>query len=390
MTDISDESNIGYEEEVEEEIMEDDLDINNDSCDGEDKKKNSGFLKQFASKQPFYKMSLPISYSEPRSFLEKLSDQGSFLDILLKVKNIENEDDRFLEILKFYLSGWIQQKIAKSPFNPVIGETYQCKWVHKDGSTTEYIAEQISHHPPSSSFCMHNQQNGVIFHSHLSPTSKFWGNSLENSMEGKLVYEIPSLQEEYIVEAPKIVVKGVLVGSLSTETIGSTNLTCKKTGYSAEIEFKGKGLFKSKHSLLVKVKHPSSKKALYTLEGKFDGTVSITSTKTGKTTAFFDINSDPVQSITSPLHELEENNSRVVWKHVIENLLNNNEDEASKQKTIVEENQRNLAKTREGKPWIPKNFIKVDNDDNEDSANQNVVYYYSKLIEIRKEIMKNN
>ncbi|KAN0012645.1 hypothetical protein ACTFIU_007956 [Dictyostelium citrinum] len=384
MTDISDESNIGYEEEGEEEIIEDDLDINND-CDGEDKKKNSGFLKQFASKQPFYKMSLPISYSEPRSFLEKLTDQGSYLDIFLKVKNIENEEDRFLEILKFYLSGWIQQKIAKSPFNPIIGETYQCKWVHTDGSTTEYIAEQISHHPPSSGFCMYNQQNGVIFHSYLSPTSKFWGNSLENSMEGKLVYEIPSLEEEYIVEAPKIVVKGVLVGSLSTETIGSTNLICKKTGYSAEIEFKGKGLFKSKHSLLVKVKHPSSKKALYTLEGKFDGTVSITSTKTGKTTTFFDINNETIQPTNLPSHELEENNSRVVWKHVIESLLNNNEDEASKQKTIVEENQRALAKTREGKPWIPKNFIKVDNDDD-----QNNVYYYTKLIEIRKEIKKNN
>ncbi|KAN0048018.1 hypothetical protein ACTA71_002409 [Dictyostelium dimigraforme] len=385
MADVSDESNMGYEEEVEEEIIEDDLDINND-CDGEDKKKNSSFLKQFASKQPFYKMSLPISYSEPRSFLEKLTDQGSYLDIFLKVKNIGNEEDRFLEILKFYLSGWIQQKIAKSPFNPVIGETYQCKWVHKDGSTTEYIAEQISHHPPSSSFCMYNQQNGVIFHSYLSPTSKFWGNSLENSMEGKLVYEIPSLEEEYIVEAPKIVVKGVLVGSLSTETIGSTNLICKKTGYTAEIEFKGKGLFKNKHSLLVKVKHPSSKKALYTLEGKFDGTVSITSTKSGKTTTFFDINSETIQPTTLPVQELEDNNSRVVWKHVIENLLNNNEDEASKQKTLVEENQRTLAKTREGKPWIPKNFIKADENDEQN----NVYYYYTKIIEIRKEIKKNN
>ncbi|KAK5580835.1 hypothetical protein RB653_000859 [Dictyostelium firmibasis] len=386
MTDISDESNICYEEEVEEEIIEDDLDINNDCQDSDDKKKNSSFLKQFTSKQPFYKMSLPISYSEPRSFLEKLTDQGSYLDIFLKVKNIESEEERFLEILKFYLSGWIQQKIAKSPFNPVIGETYECKWVHKDGSTTEYIAEQISHHPPSSGFCMHNQQNGVIFHSYLSPTSKFWANSLENSMEGKLVYEIPSLDEEYIVEAPKIIVKGVLVGSLSTETVGSTNLICKKTGYSAEIDFKGKGLFKSKYSLLVKVKHQSSKKALYTLEGKFDGSVSITSTKTGKTTPFFDINSETTQPITLPSQELEENNSRVVWKHVIENLLNNNEDEASKQKTLVEENQRTLAKTREGKPWIPKNFTKCDNENDED---QNV-YYYTKLIDIRKEIKKNN
>ncbi|EGC36929.1 hypothetical protein DICPUDRAFT_150556 [Dictyostelium purpureum] len=384
MTDISDDSKYqeGLEEEVLEDEIDDDLDINgSEESPKIEGQKKTGFIKQFvSSKQPFYKMSLPISYNEPRSLLEKFTDMGLFLDIFLKTPTVESEEQRFLEILKFYLSGWIQQKETKNPFNPIIGEVHTCKWEHAD-SCTEYIAEQISHHPPSSAFCFYNTEKGVILHSYLSPTSKFWGNSFESSMEGKIVFEIPSLDEEYIVEAPKIVVKGVVVGSLQTETIGSTNLVCKKTGYSAEIEFKGKGLFKNKTSMVAKVKHTSNKKSLYSLEGRWDGTVSITSTKSNDTTLFLDINSEGQKPILPTEDQQEDNYSRKVWKHVISKMLANNEDEAQNQKAMVEETQRNLAKSREAKQekWVPVNF----------SKNSQDTFTFNKLSEARKEIISN-
>ncbi|KAF2074805.1 hypothetical protein CYY_003908 [Polysphondylium violaceum] len=385
--DVSDDST-KYQDEYDEEVLEDgieDLDIQDDGDDANGDKKqpkannqSSSLVKQFvSSKQPFYKMSLPIKFSEPRSLLEKFTDMGLFLDIFLNASKIESEENRFLEVLKFYISGWIQQREAKNPFNPVIGEVHTCKWVHKDGSTTQYIAEQISHHPPSSAFCFHNKDQGVVFHSYLSPSSKFSGNSFESSMDGKLVYEFPNLDEEYIAEAPKIVVRGVVVGSLSTEVTGSTTLNCKKTGYYAEIEFKGKGLFKNKNSLIAKVRHPSSKKSLYTLEGKWDGTVIILNSKSNSSTLFLDIKNDGLEPILPDEDEQQDNFSRKVWKNVISNINKGNSDEAQNHKHNVEENQRALAKAREGKQWVPVHFNKSEN-----------TFHHEKLSEIRKS-MKN-
>eukprot|EP01132_Coremiostelium_polycephalum_P001540 gene1540-1937_t len=328
-----------------------------------------------SSKQPIYRMSLPICFSEPRSLLERFTDMGNFLDIFLQVSTIESEEQRFLEILKFYLSSWLQhKKDARNPFNPIIGEIHTCKWDHKDGSTTEYIAEQISHHPPSSAFCFYNKSKGVLLHSYLVPTSKFWGNSFESCMDGKLIFEVPKFEEEYIVDFPKFTVKGIVVGSLQTEVTGSTNLSCKKSGYFAEIEFKGRGMFKNKNSLLVKVRHPSSKKSLYTLEGKWDGTVNIINSKTNANTLFFDSNTPICQPILPPEDVQEENFSRRVWKHVIENINLDNEEEAQTQKHKVEEDQRVLAKSREGKPWSPTHFVKSD-----------TTFMYSKLADIRND-----
>jgi len=383
--DVSDDST-KYQDEYEEEVLEDgieDLDIQDDDANGDRKPKannqSSSIVKQFvSSKQPFYKMSLPIQFSEPRSLLEKFTDMGLFLDIFLNASKIESEENRFLEVLKFYISGWIQQKEAKNPFNPIIGEVHTCKFIHQDGTHTEYIAEQISHHPPSSAFCFYNKEKGALFHSYLSPTSKFWGNSFESSMEGKLVYEFPHLDEEYIAEAPKIVVKGVVVGSLSTEVTGSTTLNCKKTGYYAEIEFKGKGLFKNKNSLIAKVRHPSSKKSLYTLEGKWDGTVTLLNSKSNTSTLFLDIKSNSLEPTLPPEEEQQDNYSRKVWKNVILNINKGNQDEAQSHKHNVEENQRTLAKAREGKQWVPVHFNKNDN-----------TFHHEKLSEFKKSMKKN-
>lgn len=64
------------------------------------------------------------------------------------------EDDAFTRmkcVVKWYLSGLYKKpKGLKKPYNPILGETFRCCWVHPTGSKTFYIAEQVSHHPPVS------------------------------------------------------------------------------------------------------------------------------------------------------------------------------------------------------------------------------------------------
>lgn len=58
------------------------------------------------------------------------------------------EDDplqRMKMIVKFYLSGFYKKpKGLKKPYNPILGETFRCKWEHPDNSTSYYVAEQVS------------------------------------------------------------------------------------------------------------------------------------------------------------------------------------------------------------------------------------------------------
>ena len=51
--------------------------------------------------------------------------------------------------------------------------------------TTYYVAEQVSHHPPISSFYFVNRKRNWTMNVSLRPKSKFLGNSAASIMEGE-------------------------------------------------------------------------------------------------------------------------------------------------------------------------------------------------------------
>jgi Oxysterol-binding protein len=71
-------------------------------------------------------------------------------------------------------------KELRNPFNPILGETFKCHYEHTD-STTHYIAEQISHHPPSTAFCVINESKGMYLNAYIRPSFRFKGNSLDTT-----------------------------------------------------------------------------------------------------------------------------------------------------------------------------------------------------------------
>jgi hypothetical protein len=64
-------------------------------------------------------------------------------------------------LTKFHLSG-----AQLKPFNPILGETFQCKILDSN-----FYTEQISHHPPVMSFYVNSQ----IIYRGLGKTTKFTG-----------------------------------------------------------------------------------------------------------------------------------------------------------------------------------------------------------------------
>ena len=121
---------------------------------------------------------------------------------LLPLPKIDNPVQRFVSVVKFYLSGWhIKPPYAvhiptfsvfakhghrgvKKPLNPILGETFTGYWDYPDGTRGYYIAEQTSHHPPKSSYFFMAPDHDIRVDGTLKPRSKFLGNSAASMMEG--------------------------------------------------------------------------------------------------------------------------------------------------------------------------------------------------------------
>jgi hypothetical protein len=91
------------------------------------------------------------------------------------------EDDPFTRmktVVQWYLSGFYKKpKGLKKPYNPILGEVFRCCWKHPNGSTTFYIAEQVSHHPPISALYVTNRKDGFTLSATILAKSKFYGRS---------------------------------------------------------------------------------------------------------------------------------------------------------------------------------------------------------------------
>lgn len=149
---------------------------------------------------------------------------------------------RFLDIVKYYLSGWhIRPKGAKKPYNPVLGEIFRCKWMCSDETESFYISEQVSHHPPTSAYFYSNPENGIVAVGNFSPKPKFLGNSIVSVMNGETrMYFLKHPGEEYIFTYPNIYARGLLFGTTFLEIGDDSKVECESSDLVAEINFKVK------------------------------------------------------------------------------------------------------------------------------------------------------
>ena len=326
-------------------------------------------LKQIKPGMDLSKVVLPTFILEPRSFLDKLSDYYYHADLLTKAALEKNAFKRIKIIVKWYLSGFYKKpKGLKKPYNPIIGEIFRCKWEHNDGSSTFYIAEQVSHHPPISAIAVINRKAGFTVHGSILAKSKFYGNSLSAILDGYLTITLLDLGEEYVVTLPYAHCKGILYGKMTMEFGGKVKIKCKKTGYAAEMEFKLKGMFGgvlneiSGRILL-------GKRVLGMLSGTWDQSVHLTDLNKGTVEEFWSVNKETKASrlqrfIVDPSLQ-REFESACLWKHVAAAIKNRDQVVATEQKTILEDHQRQEAKLRKeaGEVWVPKFFeYNVDKD----------------------------
>uniref|UniRef100_A0A7N6AB35 Oxysterol-binding protein n=1 Tax=Anabas testudineus TaxID=64144 RepID=A0A7N6AB35_ANATE len=314
-------------------------------------------LKQVRPGMDLSKVVLPTFILEPRSFLDKLSDYYYHLH-----EAGVHSTAYATPYTKSHLC--LNPQGLKKPYNPILGETYRCMWLHqKTNSKTFYIAEQVSHHPPVSAFYVSNRKDGFCLSGSILAKSKFYGNSLSAILDGEARLTFLNRGEDYVMNMPYAHCKGILYGTMTLELGGQITIACEKTGYSAQLEFKLKPFLGSSDSVnQISGKIKLGKEVLATLEGHWDSEIFINDKKTGTVDTFWNPTPDLRQSrlirFTVPPEEQGEFESERLWQHVTRAINNKDQTEATNEKFILEEAQRKVTRERKAKceEWLPALF----------------------------------
>ncbi|CAD6504046.1 BgTH12-05783 [Blumeria graminis f. sp. triticale] len=309
---------------------------------------------------------LPTFILEPRSMLERITNFMAHPEFLLPVPQIEDPVQRFVSVVKFYLSGWhIKPPGVKKPLNPILGETFTCYWQFPDNTKGYYISEQTSHHPPKSSYFYMAPEHHIRIDGCLKPRSKFLGNSVASMMEGIAILRFLNRGdngkgERYIVTQPNMYARGILFGKMKYELGDHSYVRCPELGISADIEFKTKGYFSGAYNMIGgTIKNDISGEILYEITGLWSGEMTIKDTKTGKKEVLFDAtrarHSPP---LVRSLEEQCERESQKLWHKTVQAVKECNHEVATDEKTKVEDMQRDEAAKRveNGEVWSPRLF----------------------------------
>lgn len=333
-------------------------------------------ISQFKPGMDLARFQAPVFLLKPTSFLESTSEYVCPLPFFVKISQEPSAEKRILAVAKWALcnSSSTPQKgfNRMKPYNPILGEQFYCKWDHED-SSSYFSAEQVSHHPPITALFMENRKYNWIYTSTTTPKSTFWGNKAEMHIAGEHVLNLLNLQEKYIVSWPSVVARGILLGTSCLELNGSARVVCEKTGFEAKIDFK-----KKKNNEVEGYITNANKEQLYKISGHVESKVNITDCKTNKTFLWFDGKNIPKSSkIVTPVANQQVSESRRVWHHLTNSIVNFNYDIAGKMKNLVEEHQRAITKQRKerGEEWKNKEFVPS----NRKTADGFICYDYIKL-----------
>ncbi|XP_017967025.1 oxysterol-binding protein-related protein 8 isoform X4 [Drosophila navojoa] len=321
-------------------------------------------VKQVRPGMDLSKVVLPTFILEPRSFLDKLSDSYYHADLLSRAVHEDDAYTRMKFVVQWYLSGFYKKpKGLKKPYNPILGETFRCYWQHPNGSRTFYIAEQVSHHPPVSAFYVTNREDGFSISCSILAKSKFYGNSTSAVLEGMATMTLLPRGEIYTATTPYAHCKGILMGTLSMELGGKINIECENTGYKTELEFKLKPFLGGSDTINVVVgKIKLGKETLATINGHWDKELRLKDLKTGEESVLLKVDAEMrskrlIRHVV-PLEKQLPTESQRLWSLVSDAIAREDQVAATEQKTVLEENQREAAKSRlqNDQPHVPALF----------------------------------
>uniref|UniRef100_A0A8C9ZJA1 Oxysterol-binding protein n=1 Tax=Sander lucioperca TaxID=283035 RepID=A0A8C9ZJA1_SANLU len=339
---------------------------------------------------------LPTFILEKRSLLEMYANFMAHPDMFLSITSGCTPEERIVRFVEYYLTAFHEGRkgaVAKKPYNPILGEHFHCSWYvprdrvrplrntncpgpnsaptatpgspqrGTDGSSrrnsdcyrVQFVAEQVSHHPPVSGFYCECKEKRMCVNTHVWTKSKFMGMSVGVSMVGEGVLYLLEHDEEYVFTLPCAYARSILTVPW-VELGGKVTINCAKSGYSATVTFHTKPFYGGKVH-----RYKTTKQETSCVRPRGSGTGVLEFTYSNGESKVIDTAKQPIiKKKIQPLEKQGPYESRRLWQHVTASLKAGNMDVATEHKHCLEERQRSEGKQRAATktPWKPKYFIK--------------------------------
>ncbi|KAI4113369.1 MAG: hypothetical protein LQ345_005638 [Seirophora villosa] len=209
--------------------------------DNDDRPKISlwGILKSMIGKD-MTKMTLPVSFNEPTSLLQRVAEDMEYTDLLDTAADRMDSTERMVYVAAFAASEYASTigRVAK-PFNPLLGETYE--YVRPDKGY-RFLVEQVSHHPPVGAAWAEAPK--WDYYGESAVKSKFYGKSFDINPLGTWFLKLrPASGGEELYTWKKVTssVIGIITGSPTVDNYGPMEIKNWTTGEVCMLDFKARG-----------------------------------------------------------------------------------------------------------------------------------------------------
>ncbi|PCH43009.1 Oxysterol-binding protein [Wolfiporia cocos MD-104 SS10] len=293
-------------------------------------------------------------------------------ELFSAIADAKSDEERSILVLKWFISTLKGQYTSrneklgseKKPLNPVLGELFYGYWPDINGrGQTDLVVEQVSHHPPITAYYIANEAKGISLQGHSAQKTSFSGGSIIVKQIGHAVLTVNlpgGGKEEFLITLPRLRIDGLWYGSPYIE-LAETSYIQSSTGWLSTIEYKGKGYFSGKsHTFKASLSPPGSSHAAHTYEGLWHQTSK--DVRTG--TIFTDVTSPKEEVTVKSVEEMDDWESRRLWRWVAKGIRDGDFETASKEKSKIENEQRQRRKDEQaaGTQWQLKHFDHVDSD----------------------------
>ncbi|XP_038607488.1 oxysterol-binding protein-related protein 6 isoform X4 [Tachyglossus aculeatus] len=172
------------------------------------------------------KVSMPVELNEPLNTLQHLCEEVEYSELLDKASETDDAYERMVLIAAFAVSGYCSTyfRAGSKPFNPVLGETYECI---REDKGFRFFSEQVSHHPPISA--CHCESKNFVFWQDIRWKNKFWGKSMEILPVGTLNVMLPKYGDYYVWNKVTTCIHNILSGRRWIEHYGEITIRNTKS-----------------------------------------------------------------------------------------------------------------------------------------------------------------
>ncbi|KAF2834971.1 oxysterol binding protein-like protein [Patellaria atrata CBS 101060] len=328
----------------------------------------SSFLKSIASfNGDLSTMTAPPFILSSTSLVEYSSYWAEHPSLFVAPTSEQDPAKRAMLVLKWFLSTLKQQYSSrneklgseKKPLNPFLGELFLGRWNDEAGET-QLVSEQVSHHPPVTAYSIWNDKHGIRLQGYNAQKASV-SSTINVKQIGHAILHIDAFDEDYLITLPSLHIEGLITGSPFVE-LNRTSYIQSSSGYTAKIDYKGRGWLSGKKNTFSATLFPSGKEkeVLYTVEGQWNDSFTIKGSMKNVVEKFDAKAAKISPLLIADLEEQDSMESRRAWAKVAAAISKGDMDATSREKSLIENAQREMRKKEkeENREWERRFFTR--------------------------------